>query len=266
MFQLQIAIFIFLIHSSVCQLACNYYESMVIDRNYTILSPGYNKMHGAPMNTNCKWALEAPPGYKVNLHCNVVFPKLLIGCHNKLLISLNGRVDMKDADTYCGFGEIKTHSLSTRMLIEFQTAILPMGSRFHCIASAILNNCNCGIHNNGKIVNGNQTLINEYPSVAGLTDGNQGIICGATIITNKHAVTAAHCFNGRVFETMTLLVGEHDITMFNETTSTKSYQIVNVEKHESFNEQTNDNDIALVVTLYTIVYDSGTSNVCLPIK
>ena len=65
---------------------------------------------------------------------------------------------------------------------------------------------------------------------------------------------------------MTLLVGEHDVTMFNETTSTKSYKIVNVFRHEDFNDQTNANDIALVITLYTMIYDAGTSNVCLPIK
>lgn len=65
---------------------------------------------------------------------------------------------------------------------------------------------------------------------------------------------------------MTLLAGEHDITMFTETTSTKSYQILDVLKHEQFNELTNANDIALVTTLRTIIYDAGTSNVCLPIK
>lgn len=65
---------------------------------------------------------------------------------------------------------------------------------------------------------------------------------------------------------MTLLVGEHDITMSNETTSTKSYQIMNVVRHEEFNELTNANDIALVITLRTMIYDAGTSNVCLPIK
>lgn len=65
---------------------------------------------------------------------------------------------------------------------------------------------------------------------------------------------------------MTLLVGEHDITMLNETLLTKSYKIVNVIKHEEFNDQTNANDIALVITMYTMIYDAGTSNVCLPIK
>lgn len=65
---------------------------------------------------------------------------------------------------------------------------------------------------------------------------------------------------------MTLLAGEHDITKLNETLFTKAYKIVNVLRHEQFNEQTNANDIALVITLYTMIYDAGTSNVCLPIK
>lgn len=187
MCQLQIAAIILLIQSSVCQLNCDYYEYMKADENYTLSSPGYGQ--GAPMNTNCLWAMEAPPGYKIKLSCDVVFLMPLLGCNNKLLISKNGRMDMEDADTYCGFGEIEVQSSSTRMRVEFRSSMLPMGSRFHCIAALIVNNCICGIHNDGKIVNGNVTLVNEYPSVAGLIDGNQGIICGATIISNKHAVS-----------------------------------------------------------------------------
>ena len=189
MLQLQIALILLchLIHSSVCQLNCDYYEYMKVGKNYTLSSPGFDQ--GAPMNTNCLWAMESPPGYKIELDCDVLFLMPLLGCNNRLLISTNGRMDMEDADTYCGFGTIKTHSSSTRMRVEFRTSVLPMGSRFHCSATAIINNCICGIHNDGKIVNGNATLINEYPSVAGLTDGNQGIICGATIISNKHAVS-----------------------------------------------------------------------------
>lgn len=188
MFQLRVFIFLIFLHQSVCQLNCNYYEYLEVGVNYTISSPGFANNQGAPRNVNCQWSMEAPPGYQVTLHCDVVFLMPLLGCTNKLLISTNGRIDMEDADTYCGFGDIRTQSLSTRMKIQFQSSILPMGSRFRCIASTIVNTCNCGIRNDGKIVNGNQTLINEYPSVAGLTDGNQGIICGATIITTRHAV------------------------------------------------------------------------------
>lgn len=188
MFQLRVAMLVALIQQSAGQLDCNYYEYLEVGRNYTISSPGFASNQGAPRNVNCQWLMEAPPGYRVALHCDVVFLMPFLGCTNKLLISTNGRIDMEDADTYCGFGDIKTRSTSTRMKVQFQSSILPMGSRFRCWAGTAVNNCNCGIHNDGKIVNGNQTLIHEYPSVAGLTDGNQGIICGATIITNKHAV------------------------------------------------------------------------------
>ena len=126
MFQLKITLIlvVYLIHQSCCQLNCNYYELMEVNRNYTIASPGYENNQGAPRNIKCQWSMEAPPGYQVALDCDVVFLMPLIGCTNKLLISLNGRVDMEDADTYCGFGAIKTHSLSTRMKMKRKKKIV----------------------------------------------------------------------------------------------------------------------------------------------
>lgn len=90
---------------------------------------------------------------------------------------------MQDAETYCGYwGSIaEKTSLSTKMTISFSLGLLPLGSRFHCEMKAVVDSCVCGRRNNGKIVGGDETIVNEFPSMAGLIDRVEGIICGATI-------------------------------------------------------------------------------------
>jgi hypothetical protein len=69
------------------------------------------------------------------------------------------------------------------MTISFATGLLPLGSQFHCEISAVVDSCVCGRRKRGKIVGGEETNVNEFLSMAGLIDGVEGIICGATIST-----------------------------------------------------------------------------------
>lgn len=89
---------------------------------------------------------------------------------------------MADGESYCGFyGPIAKDSLSTKMSVSFKTGLMPIGSRFHCEITTVTDTCLCGKQNTGKIVGGNETIINEFPSMAAITDGKEGVICGATI-------------------------------------------------------------------------------------
>lgn len=49
--------------------------------------------------------------------------------------------------------------------------------------------------------------------MAGLVDAlNRDLYCGATIISNRYAITAAHCMIDRNASQTGLLVGDHDIS------------------------------------------------------
>ena len=57
------------------------------------------------------------------------------------------------------------------------------------------NNCKCGKKfSMQRIVGGSVTSVNEYPWQAAITTASGAQYCGGSLITNKHILTAAHCF------------------------------------------------------------------------
>ncbi|XP_060520791.1 clotting factor G beta subunit-like [Cylas formicarius] len=63
------------------------------------------------------------------------------------------------------------------------------------------------------ILGGQETGVNEYPSMAGLVNLNPFIIiCGASIISEFFVLTAGHCVYNRDRNTFSVLVGGHNIT------------------------------------------------------
>lgn len=76
-----------------------------------------------------------------------------------------------------------------------------------------------------RIVGGHETGINEFPLMAALLDPGSGdLLCGASIISNRYALTAAHCLLHKTPNNLGLLVGDHDITTGSSSTmSTQLY-------------------------------------------
>ncbi|XP_058832231.1 venom serine protease 34-like [Topomyia yanbarensis] len=243
---------------------CDYYQQVATGQSYAIYSPNYGNLY--PANTHCRWTLSTTPGSRIALSCPDVYIPQSTSCYyDKLLISAGGKLDLSDAKAYCGTGTVTAESTGSSMIVTLEVGSATYGGRFYCTAKKI--DCKCGMKRKQKIVGGTETLVNEFPMMAGLvTVSGHEVFCGATIITNYHAVTAAHCPFGFSISNLALLVGDHNITSGTDTTYAALHRVASIKIHESYNMTTKLNDIAIVRTMTEIVFTAGVGPVCLPFK
>lgn len=97
-----------------------------------------------------------------------------------------------------------------------------------------------------KITGGSDALISEFPWQVFLTAGDQ--VCGGSIISDIWIVTAAHC----VLTSSGATVSPSQVTAIAGATNPYNpsegelYEALQVIVHEAYNDNTNENDIALV--------------------
>lgn len=140
-----------------------------------------------------------------------------------------------------------------------------------------------------RIVGGVPTLINEYPMMAGIIDRtNKLLFCGATIISPRYLVTAAHCLMNKYPDNLAILVGDYDLStgkclnqltlfiwtedaffFFNPDLDTKANDIFPVDDysiHPNYKSPENYFDIALVKVdgFIEITWEVGPA--CLPFQ
>ena len=125
--------------------------------------------------------------------------------------------------------------------------------------------CQCGIANTKtevtgdtivtqKIINGVEAKPNEFPwQVALVKSGLHTPICGGTIISEKHILTAAHCTSDiELIEDVEALVGEHDLLTSND--EAKRMKISRIIEHPNYNPKTVAYDFSLLVLAEAISF------------
>merc|ERR1712013_246072 len=128
----------------------------------------------------------------------------------------------------------------------------------------------CGITRAGshRVVNGLPSKLHAWPWMAalGYKNSSTGEIvyrCGATLVTARHVVTAAHCIRQDIH---TVLLGEHKIGDDNDGAQPEEFLIAKITKHENFKSGSLDDDIAVIELGTEVVFKKGIKPVCLPSK
>ncbi|XP_018018841.2 venom serine protease-like, partial [Hyalella azteca] len=105
--------------------------------------------------------------------------------------------------------------------------------------------CKCG-KKLTRIVGGNNTLVNEFPWQAALyIAATKKFMCGGSLITNQHILTAAHCFEALTAANMVVHLRAHNISDPSETSVVERF-VKAVYIHKSYNSVTQNNDIAIL--------------------
>ncbi|XP_041480192.1 uncharacterized protein LOC121427594 isoform X25 [Lytechinus variegatus] len=134
---------------------------------------------------------------------------------------------------------------------------------------AVVNSPTCGLTPaiTSRIVGGTDALYGQWPWIASLSVRVRDLpfyhLCGATLISDQWAMTAAHCVHPPVFELIAdkLLVG--DIDLYGSGATRELLDIESVYVHPAFNEFVIDYDVALIKLSAPVEIGDYISPVCL---
>lgn len=237
---------------------CDFSQDLTQGVNYYVYNPDYPDYYIG--QHNCKW--KATSNTRVKLNCTVFDVPPSPNCTmDYLKVKISEDIEYK----YCGLHSFAIESIGSDMSIIFHSRYNTYGGKFQCTLTATEEECKCGWKNPSKIVGGVESGINEYPMMAGLVDFTKRILfCGATIITPRHVLTAAHCVTQYVdnYEILGIIVGEHDVSTGQDTNVTRLYQVDEIIIHPDYTLRVND--VAIVRAEDEFDYSMKVGPACLP--
>ncbi|GFU25105.1 serine proteinase stubble [Nephila pilipes] len=119
----------------------------------------------------------------------------------------------------------------------------------------------------GRIVGGGNSYFGEWPWVVSLRQWKKNAFlhkCGATLLNEFWAITAAHCVENVPLTDILLRMGEYDISHENEPFPFVERRVQIVASHPQFDRRTFEYDLALLRFYEPVVFQRNILPVCIP--
>uniref|UniRef100_A0AB38ZEG8 Venom S1 protease with CUB domain 2 n=1 Tax=Oncocephalus sp. TaxID=2944721 RepID=A0AB38ZEG8_9HEMI len=234
-------------------------------------------------DTHKKWEFITTPGTRISLHCTEIL--MSERCEE-------GRVEIIDGNTrenLCGFRyAYKKISTGNTLTVELTTTVWRSG-RLNCLVQAVTGpisfqyrniisrevdsseygkrpgvrqtDCKCGwsAKTPGRIVNGQEVAEGQYPWVVTLNHLGSHL-CGGSIITAYHILTAAHCVDGREARNFQIFTGT---TNNKHTRHGEVIPVKEIISHDYRRKDYHENDIAIMLLERQIQFTDRIGPVCL---
>nr|BAL04888.1 serine protease like protein [Antheraea yamamai] len=126
--------------------------------------------------------------------------------------------------------------------------------------------CHCGKPSDEivstRIVGGRRAEPHSFPWTVAILK-NERIHCGGAIITNKHVLSAGHCFKWDDINSMKVLIG---LDTFEDLRNVEERSISKAVIHEKFSSTAvrDENDIAVATLNRPVVFSNTILPICLP--
>ncbi|CAG9793199.1 unnamed protein product [Diatraea saccharalis] len=129
----------------------------------------------------------------------------------------------------------------------------------------------CGISNASfsRVVGGVKAKLGDFPWMALLgykrrTGAGARWLCGGSLVTNKHVLTAAHCIHGHEDDLYVVRLGELDLEKEDEGATPVDVPIKTKIKHEDYSATAFTNDIGILVLEREVTFTSLIKPICIP--
>lgn len=118
---------------------------------------------------------------------------------------------------------------------------------------------------NSRVINGIQARPHSWPWTVSIQLRKKNFhFCGGSLITNRHILTAAHCFLNISANSLKVVVGVHSL---NSSIALKnSFRISNIKIYPKYNPVNTLNDIAILKLTKKISFSKKVSPICLPVS
>nr|UCK81482.1 MASP-related molecule 2-like protein [Arenicola marina] len=268
---------------------CGEQKPAVLDHEEgTFTSPGHGDGERYPDNSDCAWRIIVPDTERAFLQFITFDLEGGDYCQYDSVVIYNGYDELAPiVGTYCG-NTLPGDVIGTTnvLYVTFVSDISIRGTGFSATFSGKDKTDGDGTDGGGaggdgtcgrpevrakvtRIVGGSVAVPHSWPwqismRFKGHPNELWGHWCGGSIIAREWIITAAHClYNFGTEADFKVRVGEHDQGSDAEPTE-RTFEVAQLIKHENYNAQTYDNDIALMRLKEPVTYSREVSPVCLP--
>ncbi|KAK9510635.1 hypothetical protein O3M35_005376 [Rhynocoris fuscipes] len=206
-----------------------------------------------------KATIKVDTGGKLSHHC----PEMGMSFFNtSIKDSMSVTIENVGTDlgAYC-------HVKATTAYIDLPEPVIDSSEHGVPIKPQASSGCRCGWSNKNskRIVNGKEAGVNEFPFMALIIEKKTRFpFCGGSIITTRHVLTAAHCSHPYPENSLSVIVGEHDIRTWTETKATKIIHVEKIKNHPDYDNVTATHDIAILYLEEDVPLSDQVGRICMP--
>ncbi|XP_069361908.1 uncharacterized protein [Maniola hyperantus] len=131
----------------------------------------------------------------------------------------------------------------------------------------------CGFSNAtfSRVVGGIDAKLGAFPWMTllgykGTRSPTTSWLCGGSLVSHHHVLTAAHCIHNHEDDLYVVRVGELDLAREDEGATPMDVLIKNKIKHEEYNPKAFTNDIALLVLQNDVQFTDLIKPICIPME